>query len=131
VEKPKWSPSIGPTGRDPIRIPAGGQAEAIFKTPRRPAAQKFQMELLDPPAGITLGPISTSANQVAVILKAGKEGPKIGFEDNLIIELVGERATMAKVGKPTGKTAESNSPATNAAPNPGNNKVKQQAVKPQ
>jgi hypothetical protein len=156
VEKPKWSPSIGPTGRDPIRIPAGGQAEAIFKTPRRPAAQKFQMELLDPPAGITLGPISTSANQVAVILKAGKEGPKIGFEDNLIIELVGERATMAKDGKPTGKTerfsvgglpaipirivdaaaepakpAESNSPATNAAPNPGNNKVKQQAVKPQ
>jgi hypothetical protein len=104
VDKPQWSPLIEPAGQYPIRIPAGGQAEAIFKTPRRPAALKFQMELLDPPAGITLGPVSASAGQLSVIIKADKEKPKIGYEDNLIVELVAERAINGKDGKPTGKT---------------------------
>ncbi len=44
-----------------------------------------------------------SANQLSVVVKADKEKAKIGMEDNLIVELVGERAQQ-KDGKPTGQT---------------------------
>jgi hypothetical protein len=102
VDKPKWSPLIESAGRDPIRIPAGGQAEVVLRTPRRPAAQKCQLELLDPPAGISLGPVTASQGQLQFIIKADKESPKIGFQDNLIVELMAERPRM-KDGQPTGQ----------------------------
>lgn len=103
IDKPRWSPLIESVGADPIRIPAGGQAEVILKTPRRQAAQKFHLELLEPPAGIALGPVTTTPDQLRFYIKADKDLPKTGFQDNLIVELMGERPRQ-KDGKPTGQT---------------------------
>lgn len=102
VDRPKWSPLIESAGKEPIRIPAGGQAEVVLKTPRRPTAQKFQLELLEPPAGISLGPVTVSTSQLSIIVKADIDLPNIGFRDNLIVELIGERPRL-KDGKPTGQ----------------------------
>ena len=156
VDKPKWSPLIESAGKDPIRIPAGGQAEVVLKTPRRPTAQKFQLELLEPPAGITLGPVTASTTQLSFLVKADKESPKIGFRDNLIVDLIGERPRL-KDGKPTGqfdrfsagvlpaipiqvvdaaaiepaKPAEPKPAVNNQPPKPKPNKPKRPAKKPQ
>jgi hypothetical protein len=157
VDKPRGSPLIESAGKDPIRIPVGGQAEVVFKTPRRPAAQKFQLELLEPPAGITLGPVSASAGQLRFVIIADRDTPKKGFQDNLIVELIGERTGQQKDGKAAGKPerfsvgvlpaipfqvvdataaqpvtpAESKPPSAPTLPKPGRNKVKQKGNKPQ
>lgn len=102
VDIPKWSPLIEPIG-DPIRIPSGGQAQVVFATPRRQPSQNYQLDLLEPPAGITVDEITATARQLRFIVKADIGSVKIGYEDNLIVELFMERPQQ-KGGKPTGRT---------------------------
>jgi hypothetical protein len=102
VDKPRWSPLIEPASEYPIRVPAGGQAQVIFKNARRVSGQNLRMELSEPPAGIVVDNVSATTAQVIGTIKADAGVSKIGFEDNLIVELFTERAQQ-KDGKPTGK----------------------------
>ena len=70
----------------PIMIPAGGTAQVQFKTWNRKAAGNFQLQLKDPPEGLTMQNVRNVQGGLTFALKADKEMMSDGFEDNLIIE---------------------------------------------
>jgi hypothetical protein len=83
----------------PIRVPAGGSAPVKLAIPALPAALKnVQLEIDDPPAGLTLEGAASAPGMVTFTLKAKPDAPKVGFADNLILEIFaetnGQRASM-------------------------------------
>jgi len=100
VKKTKWRvPPIELAGRDLVRIPAGGSAQVLFKTRRRPILRKIQLELNEPPEGITLHDMTVVPEGLAFRLKADKNAIPIGFVDNLIVEAFREFTPKQKNGK--------------------------------
>jgi hypothetical protein len=83
----------------PIRVPAGGSAPVKLLIPALPASLKnVQLEIDDPPAGLTLSDAASAPGVVTFILKAKPDAPKVGYADNLILEIFsdvgGNRASL-------------------------------------
>jgi len=71
-------------------VPVRGSATVRVKTPRRPVLRDVQLELLDPPAGITLEDVTVVPKGLAISLKADAD-VVVGLADNLIVEAFVER----------------------------------------
>jgi len=80
-----------PTGDTPVRIPAGGTAKVRLTVPRRAVLENLQLELSEPPEGLTLHDVIVSPGGLALVLKADKKAATIGFAGNLIVEVYTER----------------------------------------
>jgi hypothetical protein len=80
-----------------VRIPAGGTAEVRIAAPRRPGGRDFELKLHDPPRGITLDRVTSSAMGAALVLKAAADAPA-GPPDNLIVEALIEPPAGARRG---------------------------------
>jgi hypothetical protein len=76
----------------PVSIPLGGTAQAVLKSARRFFAQNLQLELDDPPKGITLEKTQWLPEGVALTLKADAQAAKAGLAGNLIVEVFTEVA---------------------------------------
>lgn len=76
-------------GDVPVRVPAGGSATLRINAPRRPILRNVQLELVDPPAGITLGDVTVVPKGFVISLKADAATATVGFTDNLIVERPG------------------------------------------
>lgn len=83
-------PTVALASRGPIRIPEGGTAQVRIRTPKRPAQQKIQLKLSEPPEGLTLQNVRVVPDGVAFLVKADGDKVKAGFANNLIVEAFGE-----------------------------------------
>jgi hypothetical protein len=86
-------------GDTPIRIPAGGTAQVQVKTPKGPMLQDVNLELSDPPKGVTLQDVSVAPGLLTLVLKADPDVVKAGLTDNLIVEAFIEPASRQQDGK--------------------------------
>jgi len=73
-------------GAVPIKVPAGGSAQARVRVPWRWALPNVDLELQDPPKGIAVGSAIALAGDLAFAIKADATAVKPGDADNLIIE---------------------------------------------
>lgn len=101
VQKSRWRvPGVELAGRGLVRIPAGGTARVLMKTPRRPVLKEMQLELNEPPEGLTLHDVTVVPEGLAFRLKADKDAMQTGFADNLIVEAFREFTPKQQEGKP-------------------------------
>jgi hypothetical protein len=61
----------------------------------------MQLELNEPPEGLTLHDVTVVPEGLAFQLKADKDTMQIGFADNLIVEAFREYTPKQKDGKPS------------------------------
>jgi len=107
VQKAKWGvPAVELAGETPVRIPVGGSAQVQIKTGRRASLQDVQLQLNQPPEGLTMDSVAAAPTGVTFQLKADKSLPS-GFADNLIIEAFRETVVRAKDGTPTNQKRRS------------------------
>lgn len=79
-------PPVEVVGGVPIRIPAGGTTEVRIKAPGRQRLPDLELQLSDPPEGVTLQDVAVGPDGLAFVLKADLATAKPGLADNLIIE---------------------------------------------
>jgi len=79
-------PPVSLARSGPVEIPAGGSTQVSVKTWKRQALNQIQLELRDPPEGVSLDNVKVVPEGLAFRLKADKDTMESGFEDNLIIE---------------------------------------------
>jgi hypothetical protein len=102
VQKSKWRVSpIRLASGVPVRIPAGGSARVRVKIQRSPSLKEMQLELTEPPEGITLHDVTVLHGGLTFQLKADKDEMQNGFTDNLIVEAFREFTPKQQEGKPT------------------------------
>ena len=92
----------------PVKIPAGGTARVQFTVPspaksvkgpiRTALAGAIQLELSDPPDGITLQNTSPTGDGPAIVLKSDAAKAKPGLRGNLIVNVFMERSFPAEKG---------------------------------
>jgi hypothetical protein len=73
-----------------IKIPAGGTAKMRVKIPNRPIASTIQLELSEPPAGLTLGDVNITPGELTFAIAADSNTAKVGLVDNLIVDVSAE-----------------------------------------
>ena len=100
IQKSRWGvPPVELAGNSPVRIPEGGSAQVRLKTARRANFKGVQLQLNQPPEGLTMHDVTIVPNGISFQLKAGKDAVHIA--DNLIIEAFRESVVKKKDGKPT------------------------------
>lgn len=77
-------------GADIVEIPADQTAYVWVRLPRNPMMQGIQLELSEPPAGISIQDVNSTPGEVTFRLKADGNAIKTGFSDNLIIQAFSE-----------------------------------------
>ncbi|MCX7015200.1 MAG: PPC domain-containing protein [Candidatus Sumerlaeota bacterium] len=82
----RWNSPIQLAGNQPVRVPAGGAAQVRFNTPNYQMPQTIQLELSDPPKGVTLQDVNVQPSGLAFALKADGKAAKAGLADNLIVQ---------------------------------------------
>lgn len=70
----------------PVRLTAGETADVKINAARNPRLRELELELADPPEGITIGDVSVVRGGLEFQLSAD-DSIEAGFEDNLIVEL--------------------------------------------
>ncbi|MHC4461564.1 MAG: hypothetical protein ACYS30_09025 [Planctomycetota bacterium] len=101
VKKSKWRvPPVKLAGRGLVRIHAGGTARVLIKTRKRPILQEMQLELNEPPEGLTLHDVTVVPEGLTFRLKADKDAMQSGFTDNLIVEAFRMVTPKQQQGKP-------------------------------
>ncbi len=104
VQKARWrSPFVELVDDGPIRIGAGGSARVRIRTTRGAMLREMQLELKEPPEGVTLHDVTVVPGGLSFRLKADRDGWQGGFEDNLIIEAFREVTPKQQNGKATQK----------------------------
>ena len=92
-------PPVRLVSGDLVRIPVGGSAEVQVSTPKSPLLANVQLELRDPPAGISLDGVTPVQGGLSFRVKADASAAKVGFPGNLIVEALGEPPAETKEGK--------------------------------
>jgi len=102
VQKARWRvPPLELVGDSPVRIPAGGSAQVRFKRPRRPVLNDMQLELNEPPEGVTLHDVTVVPEGLTFQLNNERNAVKSVLVDNLIIEAFREFTPKQQQGKPS------------------------------
>ena len=85
----------------PLKLPAGGTAQARFSAPKGPFRKQVRLELSDPPKGIAIQKIAPDPQGVAIALSVDADKAKPGLRGNLIVNAFRETVVMDEEGKPT------------------------------
>jgi len=84
----------------PVKLPAGGTAGVKLNIPSEILAKnKINLELSEPPAGISIQKISPSKGGMEIILASESDKVKAGQKGNLIISAFGNRPSTTKKDK--------------------------------
>lgn len=86
-------------GELPVRIPAGGTAELRVAMPAPGAPSPVQLELSDPPEGISVADVSRFDKGLVILLRGDAEKAKPGLRGNLIATASQQRTYTEKDGK--------------------------------
>ena len=101
VKKSKWRvPLVELASEGPVRIPAGGTAQVLLVTRKSSMLQGIQLELNEPPKGVSLQGVTVVPEGLAFKLSADKDAIQSGFADNLIVEAFRESTPKQQEGKP-------------------------------
>jgi len=79
----------------PVRIPAGGTARVRVGAPSSAFANRFQLELSEPPEGITLGKVFAANEGAEIELRSDAAKAKPGLKGNLIVNILQGQASAA------------------------------------
>jgi hypothetical protein len=102
-------------GAGPVRIPASGTARVRLGTPTSAFADRFSLELNEPPEGISLKTVSPSADGAELVLQGDPARAKPGLKGNLIVNIFpGKNA--APTNQPAKRPANQRRPAAGCLP---------------
>jgi len=82
----RFVPTIAPADGAVVRLPTGGTAVVRINAPGHVLLPGLQLELRDPPKGVTIERLTGVLGGFSLTLKADKDTPEVGYKDNLIIE---------------------------------------------
>jgi hypothetical protein len=85
--KPRFGGRLFQLARSrPVQIPTGGKARVRVRAPQHPRLKDVELELREPPGGVTLQGVTVVPIGLAFELKADGGAAQTGFADNLIVE---------------------------------------------
>ncbi|NQU12442.1 hypothetical protein HQ590_16725, partial [bacterium] len=94
---------LGPPARvlakEPVRIPAGGNAQVRIAVPGGTSGEQIQVELIEPPEGITVQEVSHEEECVSIVLCADVATVTPGLQGNLIAKAFKEKSVPDRNGK--------------------------------
>jgi hypothetical protein len=102
VRPQKWKPKpIRLLSKVPIKIPLGGETEVKIQFNWGKYLKTLEFALSQPPKGLTLGKVRIlPKNQgIAFILKADEQKLKVGFNDNILVEVIRMRINKKRKKK--------------------------------
>jgi len=103
--KPRFGGRLFQLARSrPVRIPVGGKARVRVRAPQHPRLKDIELELDEPPEGVTLQDVTVVPIGLAFELKADGDTAQTGFEDNLIVEAFIETESQRRGGGAAGRT---------------------------
>jgi hypothetical protein len=79
----------------PVKIPAGGTVRVRVGAPTSAFANRFKLELNEPPEGITLGKVVPTSEGAEIELCSDAAKAKPGLKGNLIINIFQGQALVA------------------------------------
>jgi len=86
-----------------VKIPAGGTAGVRVRTPGSAFTNNFQLELNEPPDGISIASVSAAGAETEIMLHSDAARIKPGVKGNLIVNVMAKRPRAAPVaGKARG-----------------------------
>jgi hypothetical protein len=74
----------------PVRIPAGGTVPVRVLVPGRSYVRNLQLELNEPPEGLSIEKVNWTEQNAEILLKADGDKAKAGIRGNLIVEVFGD-----------------------------------------
>ena len=87
-------------GATPVRIPAGGTARVRLATPTSAFAERWDLELSEPPEGVTIQKVVPADEGAEIVLQSDAAKAKPGLKGNLIVNVLpGKNLVTAKKGK--------------------------------
>ena len=87
-------------GTTPVKIPAGGTARVRLATPTRAFAERWDLELSEPPDGLAIQRVGPSDEGAELVLRSDAAKTKPGLKGNLIVNLLpGKELMNQKQGK--------------------------------
>lgn len=89
-------------GDTPVRIPAGGTARVQLTLPANRQSGRFQLQLSDPPAGISIKRVSPSGEGAEILLESDAAEVRPGLEGNLIVTASAPAGRQAGGGQQQG-----------------------------
>lgn len=81
--------------RETVLIPSGGEVRVATGIPNLPMLRNLKVDLGEPPAGISLRGTEWGAEGLVLVLAADSEPARVGYEDNLIVEVSVEPESAA------------------------------------
>jgi hypothetical protein len=103
LDRPQFRRPLSLLDPTPVKIPAGGTAQVRVRTPGPAFATNFQLELSEPPDGISIGSVSQADTTTEIVLHSDAAKIKPGVKGNLIVNILSAKprpATAAAAGKP-------------------------------
>jgi hypothetical protein len=92
--------SVKILGATPVRIPAGGNARVRLGAPTGGFANRFQLELNEPPEGVAIAKVSPTDEGAEIELHSDAAKAKPGLKGNLIVNIFpGQGLAAAQKGK--------------------------------
>jgi hypothetical protein len=84
----------------PLKIPAVGTARIQLRTPAPAFLERFELELSDPPEGLSIKEVAATNTGAEILLQANSGKLKPGLKGNLIVNLVpGKNGPQQKANK--------------------------------
>lgn len=87
-------------GEMPVKIPVGGTALLQINTPPNAATDRLQLELSEPPAGITIRKVSSSRDGTELVLQSDAAKVRVGLQGNLIVQTFTTRTDASGKARP-------------------------------
>jgi hypothetical protein len=91
VDRPQFKRVLDLLGPNPVRIPAGGTARVRVRTPGNSFTNNFELQLSDPPDGISIQSVSLADAEADIVLHCDAAKIKPGSKGNLIIDVTAKR----------------------------------------
>jgi len=82
-----------------VKIPAGGTVRVKLDAPARAVNDRLQLELSEPPEGISIKSISPTPNGTEIVFASDARKVKPGLQGNLIVNAFAPRTEAAGKGK--------------------------------
>ena len=98
LDRPQFKLPLKILDPTPVKIPAGGTAPVRLRLPPRFADDNFQLELNDPPDGISIANVSRSDAETKIVLRSDAAKIKSGASGNLIVTVIAARQRPAQSG---------------------------------
>lgn len=84
----------------PLRIPVGGTVQLKITNPFGKYSRQLEMELSDPPAGISIQKVTMSRDTAEIVIQSDSTKTETGLKGNLIVSVLPEKPAASPKSKP-------------------------------